>query len=62
MKFSIEQDTKKLLKAIVADGGKEVDRRPGLMRAVFTMCLRLCKIHTRSYQGKEVYASRPCPS
>ena len=35
IKFNIERDTKKLFKAIVADGGEEVDRRPGLMRAVF---------------------------
>ena len=32
-KFNIEQGTKKLFKAIVADGG-EVDRRPGLMRTM----------------------------
>ena len=35
IKFNIEQDTKKLFKAIVADGGDKVDRRPGLIRAVF---------------------------
>ena len=35
MKFNIEQGTKKLFKATVADGGEEVDRRPGRMRAVF---------------------------
>ena len=35
IKFNIEQDTKKLFEAIVADGGEEVDRKPGLMRTVF---------------------------
>ena len=35
IKFKIEQDTKKLFKAIVANGGEEVDRWPELMRAVF---------------------------
>ena len=34
IKLNIEQDTKKLFEAIVADGGKEVDIRPGLMRAL----------------------------
>ena len=35
IKFNSEQDTKKLFEAIVANGGEEVDRRPGLTRAVF---------------------------
>ena len=35
IKFNIEQDTKKLFEAIVADGGEEVDRRLGLMRVAF---------------------------
>ena len=35
IKLNIEQDTKKLFEAIVAGGGEEVDRRPGLMRTVF---------------------------
>ena len=35
IKFSIEQDTKKLFEAIVADVGEEADRRPELMKAVF---------------------------
>ena len=35
IKFNIEQYTKKLFKAIVTDEGKEVDRRPVHMRAVF---------------------------
>ena len=34
IKFNIEQDTKKLFEAIVADG-EEVDRSLGLMKAVF---------------------------
>ena len=35
IKFNVEQDTKKLLEAIAADGGEEVNRRLRLMRAVF---------------------------
>ena len=35
IKLNTEQDIKKLFEAIVADGGKEVGRRPGLVRAVF---------------------------
>ena len=54
IKFNIEQETKKLFEAIVADGGDKVARRPGLMRPCFTMCLRLCTIRTRSHQDKEV--------
>ena len=52
-KFNIEQGTKKLFKAIVADGG-EVDRRLGLMR---TMLYDVPKIMYNTYtfsprQGK----------
>ena len=35
IEFNIGQDTKKLFKAIVADGREEIKRRLGLMRAVF---------------------------
>ena len=35
IEFDIAQDTKKLFEAIAADGGEEVDRRPGLMKVVF---------------------------
>ena len=34
IKFNIKQDTKKLFEAIAADGGEEVNRRPGLVKAM----------------------------
>ena len=60
-KFNIEQGTKKLFKAIVADGG-EVDRRSRLMR---TMLYDVSKIMYNTYlltKAREAYKTRPSPS
>ena len=61
IKLNIEQDTKKLFEAIVADG-EEVDRSPGLMKAVFYDMPKIMYNAYTSHQGKEVYTTRPWSS
>ena len=55
-KFNIEQGTKKLFKAIVADGG-EVDRRSRLMR---TMLYNVSKImYNSTFSPRQGKHTRP---
>ena len=46
VKFNLEQDTKKLFKAMVVDGGENVDRNPPRMRPIL---FEASKIHYNTY-------------
>ena len=57
VKFNLEQDTKKLFKAIVADGGENVKRNPPRMRSIL---FEVLKIHYNTYtlhRDKQLYTT-----
>ena len=57
IKFNIEQDTKKLFQAIVADGGENVDRNPPRMRPFYSRRQKYITTGTHLHRDKQLHTT-----